>query len=67
MIRAVLVLLPVALLLTACGYSPDSTDNPKHTTVNYLGQELHCLHFEGKGQGSWSGVSCDFVRFHNEN
>ena len=68
MIRTVLVLLCVALLVTACGDEPSSGDDVRQHTVPYVnGYQLHCISFKGGGHGTYSGVACDFVRFWKEN
>lgn len=61
---AILGLLVVVLMATGCG---GPSTKPKETTVDYLGQPLHCLNFKGADHGSWSGVSCDFVRYWQDN
>ena len=60
-------ILALAFLAAGCGSSPPSTKigyDYKVETITYEGKPLNCLVKRGSGYGKRSGISCDWISYH---
>lgn len=62
--KAIVVAGIAALALTACGSTVKEGDSISEYTFVYNGHPLHCVR---TGLGNTATMSCDWVRYHNEN
>ena len=65
----------LALVLSGCGGGGPMGDSEtgvaendfKAIVIQYDGNDLHCVERGGSSHGHYSGLTCDWVRYHEEN